>query len=86
MARHRPDRYSYRTVCDVALKLVEKGDSFHVLEEALVKMRSASQYIMDTGMERDIRSYEERRAGIAPRPNTVRAGTVIRTVRPVGQL
>jgi len=57
--RHRADKHSYRVLCQVAVKLTEKGESVHILNEAINRLREASQEILDPDMDRDVRRFED---------------------------
>lgn len=59
--RHRVDKFSYRTMCDVAIKLVEKGEPIDLYDEAIERMRSAAMDILDPEMDRELRQFEETR-------------------------
>ncbi len=56
------DKYSYRTLCDVAVELIRRGDNGSYLDEAIKKLRDASGRILDPDMNRDIQTYENIRA------------------------
>jgi hypothetical protein len=60
--RHSYDKHSYKTLCDVAVNLVRRGETPHVLDEAILKMREGSELILDPEMLQQIRRYEELRA------------------------
>jgi hypothetical protein len=60
--KHRRDKHSYRVLCDVAIKLVRRGESIHYLTEAIARMRDASDFILDPDMARELRSYENEHA------------------------
>jgi len=55
---YRWDKYSYRTLCDVAVELLRRGESAFLLDEAIKKLRDAAGRILDPDMNRDIRTYE----------------------------
>lgn len=57
--RHRADKHSYRVLCQVAVKLLERGESVMLLQEAISKLRNAAAEILDPDMDRDIRRYED---------------------------
>lgn len=57
--RHRSDKYSYRVICDVAVKMIERGESVQILYEAIARMRHAATEILDPDMDRDIRRFED---------------------------
>jgi hypothetical protein len=59
---YRWDKYSYRTLCDVAVELLRRGESAFLLDEAIGKLRDAAARILDPDMNRDIRTYENIRA------------------------
>jgi hypothetical protein len=62
ISRHKHDKHSYRTLCGVALELVQRGETAHLLDEAIATMREGSERILDPEMLRDIRHYEDLRA------------------------
>lgn len=49
---HPNDKFSYRSLCDVALKLVQRGESPYVLDTPIAKMREAAERILDPEMDR----------------------------------
>ena len=59
---YRWDKYSYRTLCDVAVELIGYGENAYVLDEAIKRLRDASGRILDPEMNRDLQSYERVRA------------------------
>lgn len=59
IGRHKSDKHSYRVLCDVAAKLVEKGESSHIFLEAISVMRTAAQEILDPEMDRELRRFED---------------------------
>ncbi|WP_281408793.1 SIR2 family protein [Mesorhizobium sp. WSM4310] len=61
ISHHRFDRYSYSTLCDVAVDLVKKGQAIQLLDEALLKMRSGAQIILDPEMAASLRYFEDTR-------------------------
>ncbi len=58
---HRWDKFSYSTLCDVAVLLVQKGESEYLLNEAIERMKEAAERIQDPEMQRQIRHYQELR-------------------------
>jgi GTPase SAR1 family protein len=65
ISRHRTDKYSYRSLCDVAVKLAHRGDGLHFLDEALRRMREAAADILDPEMDRDVKRFEDVRARLS---------------------
>jgi hypothetical protein len=59
---YRGDKFSYRTLCDVAVELVRNGVSAHVLDEAIKRLRDAAERILNPEMNTYLRSYEALRA------------------------
>lgn len=59
ITRHKSDKYSYRVLCDVAIKLIEKGEASHLLSEAIVQMREGAEAILDPEMGRELRRFED---------------------------
>lgn len=57
--RHRADKHSYRVLCQVAVKMLERGEPVQILQEAITKLRHAAAEILDPDMDRDIRRYED---------------------------
>lgn len=55
--RHKSDKHSYRVLCEVALKLVEKGESVHLLRESLERMREGADSILDPDMDKELRRF-----------------------------
>ena len=55
--RYKRDKFSYFTLCDVALQLVERGENSYVLEEAIALGREASDRILDPEMAIRIDEY-----------------------------
>ena len=58
VGRHKFDKYSYYVLCDVATKLVEKGESPYILEEALDRARAAAEVILDPDLDQKLNRYE----------------------------
>ncbi len=58
IGKHSRDQYSYYALCDVAVQLVEKGESAYLLDEALVQARKGAEVILDPEMTKRIREYE----------------------------
>ena len=56
--RHRADKHSYRILCQVASKMVERGEPVQILYEAIARLRDAVSEILDPDMDRDIRRFE----------------------------
>ena len=44
------------------MELVRRGETPHILDEAIRKMRDGADIILDPDMLQEIRRYEERRA------------------------
>ncbi len=59
--RHKHDKVSFYTLCDVAFELVDRGESEYLVEQALAKLREAGDYLYDPEISERIRSYERRR-------------------------
>lgn len=59
---HNWDKYSFVTLCDVAVQLVQRGETDHLLGEAIAKLRDAAERIQDPDMQRQVRQFEEIRA------------------------
>jgi NAD-dependent SIR2 family protein deacetylase len=59
IAKHKSDKYSYRVLCDVAVKLTEKGESPHILGEAIQRMREGAEIILDPDMDRELRRFDD---------------------------
>lgn len=62
IARHKDDKHSYGSLCDVAVNLVERGETVHVLDEAIARMREGAERILDPEMMQQVRRYEDRSA------------------------
>jgi hypothetical protein len=62
--RHSGDKFTYRTLCDVAVKLIEKGESTDLLDQSIESMRLAASDILDPEMDRELRYFEELRMRI----------------------
>ena len=58
IGRHKWDKLAFSTLCDVAVELVERGESEYLLEEALQTMRDGADRIQDPQMFKQIRHYE----------------------------
>jgi hypothetical protein len=58
--RHKWDKVSYFTLCDVALELIEKGESEFLMQEALDKLRNAADSLHDPEIQERLRQYERR--------------------------
>jgi hypothetical protein len=58
--RHSADKYTYYTLCDVAVELVDRGESEHLLRTAIEKLRLAADEILDPAMTGPIERYERR--------------------------
>lgn len=65
--RHANDKYSYRIVCQVADKLIDHGESYHLLVEATEALRSAAADLCDPELDGDVRQYESRLAQLSLR-------------------
>lgn len=59
---HPNDKFAYRSLCDVAVELVKKGESPYILDEAIAKMRFASEEILDPEMDQALSRFERLRA------------------------
>lgn len=57
--RHRVDKHSYRILCQVAVKMIERGEPVQILYEAIARMRQAAAEILDPDMDRDVRRFED---------------------------
>jgi hypothetical protein len=53
------DKFSFVTLCDVAVQLVQRGQSQYYLDEAIEKMKEASDRILDPDMIKRARHFEE---------------------------
>jgi len=62
VSRYKGDKFSYVSLCDVAIQLMLRGDGPYTLDEAIGLMREASSWILDPDMLRRIREYETTRA------------------------
>jgi hypothetical protein len=60
--RHKADKHAYRALCEVAVKLVENGESPYILGEAVERMRGAADIILDPDLDRELRHFELVRA------------------------
>jgi hypothetical protein len=61
--KHHPyDKFAYRTLCEVAVELVRRGESPYVLDEAIGKLRQASDEILDPEMDQILLHFERIRA------------------------
>jgi len=58
---HSNDKYSYALICDVAFKMVERGESEYLLTESIQLYKDASDRIQDPDMARQLRSFEQQR-------------------------
>lgn len=58
---HRLDKYSYTTLCDVAVKLAEHGESVYILDESIKKLRKAEEDLLDPDLARNLRYFEAQR-------------------------
>lgn len=56
---HRMDKHSYRVLCDVALEMMQNGESRYILQEAVDHMRQAASKILDPEMDDKLRQYEK---------------------------
>jgi hypothetical protein len=52
------DKYSFRELCEVAVLLIQRGESPYVLDEAIAQMREAADRILDPDMSRDLHRFE----------------------------
>lgn len=59
--RHRFDKMSYYTLCEVAFELVERGQSDYLIDESLDRLRTAADFIHDPEILERARIYERRR-------------------------
>ena len=55
--RHKWDKYSYYTLCDVACELIRHGESAYHLDEAIAVAQEAADRILDPDMARRIGEY-----------------------------
>ena len=55
--RHRWDKFSYYTLCDVACALIQHGESSYLLEEAIALSQEAVDQILDPDMGQRIEEY-----------------------------
>ncbi len=60
--RHKADKLSYFMLCDVAVELVSRGDSEYLLDEAIERLRIASDRILDPDIHGRIQHYQSARA------------------------
>lgn len=51
------DKYGYFTLCDVAIQLIQRGESHYLLEEAVNRAQEAFDAILDPEMVRRIDEY-----------------------------
>lgn len=58
---HALDKHSYTTLCDVAHQLVQAGENPYILDEAINRLRIASDEIFDPELPRKIQYYESLR-------------------------
>jgi hypothetical protein len=58
---HDQDKYTYFSLCDVALLLVQSGENPYILDEAINRLRVASDEIFDPDLPRRIQQYESQR-------------------------
>lgn len=56
--RHRNEKIMYRQVCEVAVRLVERGESEYLLRNAIDMLVEAAGRIMDPEMQRWVSQYE----------------------------
>jgi SIR2-like domain len=56
------DKFSYRELCNVAIRLAERGESAYILDEAISMMRAAAEEILDPTMTKEVREFEQARA------------------------
>lgn len=59
ISKHKNDKHSYRVLCEVAVKLVDRGEDHHLLSEAIARMRTGSEVILDPDLDRELRRYED---------------------------
>jgi hypothetical protein len=57
--RYKWDKFSYYTLCDVAVQLVTRGEPAQILADAIKDAREAAERIFDPDIPRRIRRYEE---------------------------
>ena len=55
--RHKSDKYSYYTLCDVACELIRYGESTYLLDDAIARSQEASDRLLDPDMARRIEEY-----------------------------
>ena len=65
--KHRFDKHTYRMLCEVALKLIDKGEAHQLLDEALDVMRAGAQLILDPDMDRELKRFGDLRARLSVR-------------------
>jgi GTPase SAR1 family protein len=56
------DKYSFRELCEVAVLLVQRGESPYILDEAIAKMRVAADRILDPDMAKELHRFEVERS------------------------
>jgi hypothetical protein len=59
VARYGWDKFSYYTLCDVAVQLVGRGENAQILADAIAAAREAGERILDPDMPRRLRRYED---------------------------
>ena len=57
--RHKWDKHSYYTLCDVACELIRHGESTYLLDEAIARSQDASDRILDPDMALKIDEYAD---------------------------
>jgi GTPase SAR1 family protein len=57
--KHKWDKLSFSVLCEVAVMLVERGESPYLLQEAIAKMGEAAGRILDPDMTRRLGRFEE---------------------------
>ncbi len=60
--RHGDDKYSYREVCNVAIELHRRGENVAYMDEAIARMRKATEKINDPDLDRMLQDFERIRS------------------------
>ncbi|MFC3231468.1 SIR2 family protein [Marinibaculum pumilum] len=61
---HRNDKFSFTTLCDAAFAYANREGSAYIVDEAIAKLREASERLLDPELDKRLRKYEEMRARI----------------------
>ncbi len=56
--KYKWDKLAFTTLCDVAARLAQAGESEYYLDEAIQKLREAAERILDPDMQRRIQHYQ----------------------------